>query len=237
MTKKKLVKKTQVTAKQEGLNRADLLLDAKKKNKAQDDYPLISPGLDPSLADTKTLVGVIETDILAQGSLQAQLLAKTEKINTGCDLLKDTYVKWSHQIEKIPGITVENIKQLVFGVKGVYDGHAESPITVLNSHALIINAINAGSLTITLEVVNNVSLTSQLPVGALYVDLYQTFVEANCTDPKKMSYLGRVPNGKFTTHYSADDLNKKVYFIAVYVIKSGVDGESELSPKMQATVV
>jgi hypothetical protein len=237
MSEPELERKLIVTTNQDGLNQADFMNDADAKIKAQVDNSTIVPGIDPTVSSTQAKAADLRTKFNLRTSLLAQVHQVTGQINDVERELKSDFVEWATQIQKAVAGDVNKVKLLKFGIKGVYDGQSESPISFTNSHLVIVNVFNSGHLIHTIEAVNNLSLTSKLPFDVDHIDLYETDNEANITDLKKMIYLGVMKRSKFINHFNASELNKDFWYVAVYVPKAGVEGGPELSGGVRAKVI
>jgi hypothetical protein len=126
---------------------------------------------------------------------------------------------WAGQIQNAEDITIGRVQELFYHVRNVDDGHSPSPISITNSLPLIQRVDHDLPLQHTIFVCNDTDINLVLPTDADQLDLYQTFDFVNVTDPRKMSYLGKIKHGKYTNKFEQADLNKDVWYVAVYVPK------------------
>jgi len=237
MSGKNLKKKMIVTANQERLNEAQLLQDSQDKINAQTENPTIVPDLDPPATAVQTTLTAVRNNINKRSSLQQQLKENTNVINKDLSKIKDIFVdKWAKQIQNVIGDDVGKAKLLKFGVKGIYDGHAAPEINVTNSHALIHNIDLNSHLVHQLFIINSMTKKIGLTQDAKQIDVYMSIGAEEPADVKKMTYLGVAKRGKFTNHFTADQVGQPVWYYVVYVPrKAGVI--PECAAKVKAMIV
>ncbi|MCX6706215.1 MAG: hypothetical protein NTV24_03900 [Candidatus Woesebacteria bacterium] len=238
MKKKNLDPKIEVTANLEGLTKPQFVVITGGIAQAAIDNPTVAPTtLDPTPAALKAEVQIMAALMVAAQNLVQQLRNNTELINKSLKIINDFIVSgWVPEIQK-KVTNPEDIKLLGFGIKGVFDGHSGSGVSITNSKPDISN-VEYRHLEHILTFRNNITGHIGLPYDGLRIDIYEYIGTTEPTDIKKMTYIGSASRGKFTNHFTEDQLGQKVWYIAVYVgKKSAADGSSELSVKVQATVV
>ncbi len=180
----------------------------------------VNAGLSPTPAAMLTKLSAFGALFVTRESLRLQQLENTESIKAARTEINDNIVSdWMPTIQTRCAGNVAKAKGLGFGVKGEYDGQSESPLSVTNSYPVIVDCVINVHLYHTIHVINNVAEAYIIPDDAESMQVYETFEEANTTDIKKMSHLGRVKNGKFVNHFSPNELHKEVFYVIVYVPK------------------
>ena len=156
-------------------------------------------------------------------------------INNDLDEIKGIIVdKWCKQVQDAIGTDTDKAKLLNYGIKGVYDGHAEPEYNVTNSHAEITD-IKISHLAHTLYIINNKTGTVGILDDAHGIDVFYCFGQEKPKDISKMTYLGRATSGKFTAHFTEDQVGQTVWYYVVYVPrKKGVVAEIG---KMESAIV
>ena len=225
-----------VTALFKGLTFARFLIKVNSMSKALINNSALYPSLDPPPADFATEVGKLDALEIKEKNILQQLKANTEAKLQQKKVVNDIVVdKYCNQIQNTPGVTVENIKKVGFGVKNYDDQQSEPVASVTNSKPTIEEIDANHHLQQTLIIHNSVSGLIAIPHDAKRLDVYLSFGAEMPTDVKKMTYGGSATKGKFTYHFNPEDLGKDVWYICVYVPrKKGVMGE--LSGAVKKTV-
>ena len=236
MTQKKLVKKTVITSKQEGLSESDRIDDCQAKVNAHIKYPTIVPGLSPTAASVQTILDGINTNAGKRTDFLKQAQDCTILINNDLDEIKGIIVdKWCKQVQDAIGTDTDKAKLLNYGIKGVYDGHAEPEYNVTNSHAEITDLKVSSHLAHTLFIMNNKTGTIGILDDAKGIDVFYYIGNDKPKDTSRMTYLGRATSGKFTAHFTEDQVGQMVWYYVVYVPrKKGVVAELG---KMESAIV
>jgi len=226
-----------VTALVKGLSRAKFLLKVRSISQNLHDHSALVPSLDPNEGDFKLEVDALQTLMVAGDSLVAALKANTAATSKQRDKITGIMTdKYCNQIQNTPNITLENVKALGFGVKGVDDQQADDIALVSNSHPTIEELDNTRYLEIMLTIHNSKSGKIGLPEDGKRCDIFMKVGGDKPLDLKGMTYVGSSTRGHFHVHFTSDQLDQDVWFIAVYVAKASSDGEPELSPAVKGKI-
>jgi hypothetical protein len=204
--------------------------------KYEEDNPLVFPDLAPKPSVERILWD--ETNLLLEKRdiIVHQLKGMTEQIHKNSKTMKADLRAWASQAENTAGVTKEKVKTALFGIKGEDDQHGDSPVSVNNSLPVITKVVSELPLHLTVYVENDKTHQVTLPDDAANLDLYMGYSEADVKDPKKRIHLGRVRYGKFVAHFDASDLNKDVWFGAIYEPKHA-GATPELSGSIKGKVI
>ena len=240
VTNKKII----VTTNFDGLTEAELGLSFNKLQSNMAANPTIVPTISPTPAVVATKI-TARTDLFTKrATLQAQLKQNTADIHSADADLKNIFTdQWATQIQNTPGITINQIKLLAFGTKGVDNGHSSgssagttaSTDKGAGSAPVIIKVVQAAHLEHILHIHNNLTGKIGIPDNILRTDIY---AQTGGTQPADLAaliangggYLGTAKRGKYTNLLSVSNLGKTEYYIAVYVDKS------TLKPVAQSSV-
>jgi hypothetical protein len=219
MTQKKLNKKLVVVTNQSGLTESEMVQDSIDKVKAQEEFPTIVPGITPTAIEVQIIITDTQKNINDRNLLLEEARAKTEVINNDIEKLKNIFVdKWAKQIQGTAGIDVAKVKQLKFGVKGIYDGQAEPSVTFANSNPFITEVNASRHLVHTLTIFNNVTGNIALPEDVMGTDVFMFIGKDEPADFRKSCiYLGRAKKGKITHKFSEDQMGSMVWYYVIYV--------------------
>ena len=229
--------KTIVTVLFKGLTFAEFLVKVKSMAQALVTYTGLFPTLNPTPANFQTEVNTLDTLETKEKNLVQQLKANTEAKNKQKKKVNDIAVNYASQIQNTTGVTVENIKKVGFGVKGVDDQQAPDEVKVANSKPTIEEIDQNRKLEHTLTIHNDITGKIGLPNDAKHADVYEFFGGAQPpVDIKKMTYLGAATRGKYTNHFLPDQVGQLVWYIVVYVPKKK-GGVPEISNAVSATVL
>jgi len=203
--------------------------------KGQEDAPIA--GLTPTPASVQTDLDDLD-DIVANGeALKLQQIANTEAYNAKTKKIRNEITdEWMPKVQTACAGDVEKAKGWGFGVKDVYNGHSQSPVSVTNSYPLVTDIDYNNHLQQTIYLVNNTTEDVNIPDDAESLQAYETFDQANTTDVKKMMHLGRVKHGKITNHFHSEELGKEVWYVFVYVPKDE-NVSPILSTPVKATII
>jgi len=220
-----------------GLSFPKFLVKVKAMSAALITHTALFPDLDPTPPDFK-----IEVDKLDALQTKEENLIEELKSNTEAKLKQKKVVKniatdkYANQIQNTPNVTVENIKLVGFGIKGVDDLQSDDAATVLNSNGEIDEIDANNHLELTLHIRNSKTGLLAIPSDAKRMDVYISFGSDKPTDVKKMQFAGSAVRGKFTYHFLPDNYKQDVWFIVLYVPrKKGV--QAKLSDAKMATVL
>ncbi|MEI6123617.1 MAG: hypothetical protein WCQ95_08315 [Bacteroidota bacterium] len=125
-----------------------------------------------------------------------------------------------------------------FGVRGQFDGHSESSVSLTNSYPAIVNIKTDIHLHLTIEMKNNENPALISPHDAKGIDvfLYESDEEPKGDVLKTAQYCGRAKRGKFTYTFTEQQVGKTVWLMATYVPKKG-NHNYEIVSKRKAMVV
>ena len=232
-----LVRKFILTANLSGLSEDDFMKNVKGKLKAQVDNPTIVTGLSPTSTVVDGKVTAMDALFEERTSLLAELRQNTKDIRSGMTELNDIMVdQWMPQILKAISGNEGKARLLGYGVKGTNEAPSD-PVTVNNSHLVIVNVDISVHLQHTIEVINNVTKNTKLPIDADHIDVYMLIGgETAPVDIKKMQYLGVAKRGKIKNTFLPDQLGLSVWYIAVYVSKKTMQA-CELSSAQKAPIL
>ena len=201
-------------------------------------HPLIAPDLDPTPLEIKTKANEITKEVGERTEMELALLAKTKGINTKEDDLRNLINNsWAHQAQTACAGDPEKATDLGWFIKGIVTGKA--PVVVgmsADSHPIITGIDNRIHLVQTVKIINSASGLVGVPKDADRLDVYQQI--GGLTPPndiKKMVNVGSASRGKFSCNFDIADLDKPVYYIAVY-IDLKTKQPLEMSPMMSALV-
>ena len=229
--------KTIVTVLFKGLTFAEFLVKVKAMAQTLVTNSGLFPTLNPAPSSFQTEVNNLDTMETKEKNLIQQLKANTEAKKKQKKKVNDIAVAYATQIQNTTGVTVENIKKVGFGVKGVDDLQAPDEVLVSNSKPTIEEIDQNRHQEHTLTIHNDVTGKIGLPADAKHVDVYEFFGGAQPpTDIKKMTYLGTASRGKFTNHFLPDQVGQVVWYIVVYVPKKK-GAVAEISKAVSATVL
>jgi len=208
--------------------------DTKAKAQAEIDNPLIVPNLDPPAASTMTKILGLETKIAKRTAALLAYKQMTSDIEVARNEITDIMTdKWAGQIQEAVAGDAGKVKALNFHIKN--EKEEKNLVSVTNSHPQI-DAIDYGPLTHTLHITNSETHSEKLPDDGFALYIYEFFGAVEPTDIKMMELLGRVRGGKYTNHFTPDQIGKTVWYALVYEPKTaGV--EPELASKVKSTVV
>jgi hypothetical protein len=237
MTEKKLNKKLIVTSNQFGLSESDKIQDSKDKADAMEEFPTIVPGINPTPASVKSTLSGIDTNVSKRKLLLEEAQGITGLINADLEKVSNIFVdKWCKQIQDASGIDANKVKQLKFGVKGIYDGQSAPVVTVENSHPQLNDLVEVSHLKHTVKMVNSTTKEVAAPDDAEGTDLYMVFGETPPADYHDWKYLGRVKSGKYIVNFTDADVGKTVWYFAIYVPKKA-NAIPETAGKVRSQVV
>jgi len=225
-----------VTALVRGLSRAKFYLKVRNISQNINAHPGIVTFNPDGAAFTlevdalETLMNTGDNLITLLKANTAATLAQREKI-TG--IVTD---KYCGQIQNTPGITLSQVKIFGFGAKGVDDLQSDDPVLVSNSHPTIEELDNSRYLEIILTIHNSKSGKIALPDDGKRCDIYMKVGGDMPLSLKGMDYIGSSTRGHFHVHFTSDQLDQVVWFIAVYVPKATSDAAPELSPAIKGKV-
>jgi hypothetical protein len=238
MAKKNLDPKTEVTANLDGLTKPQFVVKAGGIAQAAIDNSTIAPtSLDPAPAVLKAEVQNMSTLMVTKENILQQLKQNTGLINKSERKIKDYIIDgWLPEVQKYV-TDPEDIKLLGLGIKNVDDGHSDSLATILNSRPEN-SDFEYRHLEHILTFRNSLTGLIALPDDVKDMDVYEYIGTTAPTSLKQMTYLGRASRGKFTVHFTEDQVGLTVWYVAVYIGKKSADAESsELSGKVRANVV
>lgn len=207
-----------VTSNLKGLSEADFSTKTKGIAQSHIDKPTYVPDLNPVASTVMTKLTGMDGLFATRTALNLQMVENTKNILAIRKEVNDTIVDdWCKQTQKACGTDTAKILALGYGIRGEEGGPVPSTESVTNSYAVVSSIDLNMPLFHTIYFTNSMSEESTLPSDALRLDIYETFVEANATDPKKMSFLGSAKNGKFVNHFEIADLGKDVWYVGIYV--------------------
>jgi len=226
-----------VTVLFKGLSFPKFLIKVKAMSAALNTHTALFPDLDPTPADFK-----IEVDKLDDLETKEKNLIQNLKANTQAKLAQKKVVtdiatdRYANQIQNTANVTVENVKQVGFGIKGVDDLQSDDIATVLNSIGEIDEIDTNNHLELTLHIRNNKTGLLALPDDAKRMDVYLSYGSDKPTDISKMQYAGSAVRGKITVHFLQENYKQDIWFIVLYVPKQkGV--QVKLSEPKMSTVL
>lgn len=237
MTEKKLNKKLVVVTNQKGLTESEKIQDSKEKVDAQIEFSTYVPGITPTPASVQSTLDGIDDNVLKRAHALEQAMGYTGLINADIEKVQNIFVdQWCKQIQSAPGIDVNKVKQLKFGIKGIYDGQSVPSVTVENSYVQLDDYVVATHLKHQLNMANSTTKKTSAPEDADGIDVYMFFGENAPADYREMKYLGRAKNGKITVNFTDGDVGKTVWYFAIYIPKK--DGVVALQgAKISAKVI
>ena len=131
MSKKVISKKIIVTTNFGRLTENAL---SKAFNKLQNGVANNAPAgltVSPTTAAVKTQIDARNDLFIVRSGLEAQLKQNTEDIHSADVALKGIFTdQWAAQVQNFPGITVNQIKGMAFGIKGLDNSHADTRVDV-----------------------------------------------------------------------------------------------------------
>jgi hypothetical protein len=225
-----LIKKFILTALLANISEALFRSRTRKIVKEQKDSP--ATGLSPTPDEGQTVVDNLDAAYLERDQLQDQLLKKTEDINKLKLQLNDMIIyDWMPTVQKFCAGDVAKAKAYGFGVKGEYDGEEPSPVSVKTSFPSIVNISGYMHQQVTLEIVNSVSQEIVLPDDAKSIDIYEFIGDTLPTGDyrKTMHYVGQASRGKYTAHFTDEEVGKNVWLLAAYMPKNQADANNLFS--------
>ena len=181
----------------------------------------------PTAASVLTQITARAALFTVRSGLEAQLKQNTENIHTADKALKTIFTdQWATQIQNFAGITVNQVKGMGFGVKGI-----DSPSTTV-----IDTAKNASSAPVIIKIDtdvkeqhsvhihNNITGKIAFPKDVLRVDIY---AQTGGAAPANLAaliangggWLGTAKRGKYINQFVVTPANrdKPEYYIAVYI--------------------
>ena len=230
MSKKVVNKKIIVVTNFKNQTEAEL---GKTFNKLQNGGATNAPAglvLNPTPAAVETQITARNNLFITRSGLQAQLKQNTEDIHKADTALKNVFTdQWATQIQNFGGITVNQIKGMAFGIKGL-DG---TGITVADtqktasSAPVIIKIDTDVHGQHTLHIHNNITGKIGHPKDVLRVDIY---AQNGGTAPANLAaliangggWMGTAKRGKYINPFVVTAANKNTveYYIAVYILKA-----------------
>ena len=190
--------------------------------KAATNHPLIAPDLVPLPADIKLKADAITVTIGERAALQAQVKAKTASISAAkSELTNLINNNWAPQAQIAIKGDLELAKELDWFIKGIYTGGA--PVksivgSIDESYPGITKIITSNHLEHKVFTRNSANGKTGVPKDAKSIEIYMQIGGTTLsTDILKMSHLGSASNGNLKVNFSAEDLGKTVYYIAVYI--------------------
>ncbi|HEX7415427.1 MAG TPA: hypothetical protein VF411_15395 [Bacteroidia bacterium] len=261
-SKKKLSKKFLLTADFRGLTKEEKLTKETNMTLAQIDNPTLVPGLTPTGLTVQAQIVVLtdpNTGLIHQHDVMAgQLYAMTEDIDKKITAIKDIIVsKWMPQTEAaltatpaLALIAEKNAKLLLFGVKGVAGGAAQTSSVMemgktAESKPVIARIDTNVKGQHTLHEHNSITGKIGHPKKTvLRIDVYgQTggIPPANLTDLIKNGggWLGTIKRGKFVNVYTVTtgtggNKGLEEYYILVYIdavtLKPAAQSKTDSAP-------
>jgi hypothetical protein len=195
---------------------------------------LIPAGLSPTVAEGIDALKEVRDDISDRKVLEEQLKSKNEKIAAGKLNLRNIIVtNWMPDLQVSLNGNVTNAKLLGFGVKGL--DIVPSDVSVTNSYPKL-DKLDMGYLVHTLYFVNSTTNRTPIPDDGLSIEIYEFFGKDEPKSIKEMSHVGKAVRGKFTNHFTEDQLGQTVWYAFVYSPKKeGVI--AQLAPKKSSVVV
>jgi len=186
--------------------------------------------VDDKLDVIKGLYASRDLKIAEVQGISEDILAKEAEVT---NIVQD---KWLGQTQNAIAGDMQKAKTLGYDIKGEQAQRDKESATYIATSKPLIAEITFGSLTHNIEIINSESKDYILPIDASTLELYEYIGETCPTSIKKMTYLGPVKKGKYTSIFEEDDLGKTVWYIAVY---RGKDPKklSQLSVKMSATII
>jgi hypothetical protein len=179
------------------------------------------PALNPTPAQVQAKSTNLNNLLIARDNLRAQQKQNTELIiKDEDDLTNIINSQWVPYIQQQIAGDISKAKLLNFGVKGIDDGHTDKQIDIAaESHPVISRIDENVHLQQTLHFINSRSGKNKLPKDAKQVDIYEQIGGTIPASIKTMTHAGIAKRGKFINHFDVADLNKVVYYIAVYIDK------------------
>jgi len=217
MTKKKLNKELIATTNQDGLTEAGLIQDSDNKINVHIQDATIAPDLDPTPQAMQTKMTGIKAKVTSRDYHQQQAKQLTGEITTDLDDVKSIFArKWATYLEGLPGMTVETLKLCNFGSKGIYNAHPGSTVSVTESQPVIIDLDDSRHLEIVLTIINSKTKSIALPPDGRNLQVWMAIGDVFPADLSTAHFLGNAPHGKFTAHFTADQVGQNVCFAAIY---------------------
>ncbi len=239
MTEKKLNKKLIVTTNFYGMTDGQFISKTSTMAKEAGDNPSYVPGLNPTPGDVLTVIDDLKTLLKKRADLKQQQKALTKNIRAKKDKITDIFTsKWTPQVQLAVGDDLGKLSKLGFGAKGLFDGHSEDAgAKAANTSPLIVAIDTNKSMIHTLRIVNSKSGRAKLPPDARRIDIYMSIGDTEPVDFHKLQYMGSAKRGKKTIHFEPEDIDKTVYYIAVYVDKKTDKPISQSMPKKSKIIV
>ena len=214
----------------------DFLARVKSISAALKTNEALFPGIGLLPDNLVTEVGKLDALETKEDNLVQELKANTEAKEQQKQVVNDMIVdQVCTKVQNTPGVTVENIKLVGLGIKGVDDQQSEPAATATNSHP-VFGDIEYAPLTHTFNARNSVTGKFGLPAGVLYTEVREQIGGDQPTDYKKMDVVGRMIRGKFSNHFNAADKGKDVYYFLIYVPKNPGDSP-ELGGITKRTII
>jgi hypothetical protein len=186
--------------------------------------------VNPTAAAVLTKINARAGLFTVRSGLEAQLKQNTEDIHSADKALKLIFTdEWANQIQNFPGITVNQILGMGFGVKGYV---TPGPLVIdtaktAESAPVIIRVDTDVKGQHTIHVHNNITGKIGHPKEVLRVDIY---AQTAGTAPANLAaliangggWLGTAKRGKYVNQFtvSAANLGKTEFYIAVYIMKA-----------------
>ena len=147
-------------------------------------------------------------------SINEQINAATREVRTVINS------QWCGQVQATPGITAANIKLLGLRLKG--EGAGGTTAQVINkaseSNPIISKIESNTHLHHIIHVINSAKGNPGIPPDANACNVYvQIGGTVPPTDIDKMTYIGKIINGKIARDFNPEDVGKIAYYIAVYI--------------------
>ena len=231
MSKKVISKKIIVTTNFGRLTENAL---SKAFNKLQNGVANNAPAgltVSPTTAAVKTQIDARNDLFIVRSGLEAQLKQNTEDIHSADVALKGIFTdQWAAQVQNFPGITVNQIKGMAFGIKGLDNSHADTTVAdntkTASSAPSIIKIDTDVKGQHTLHIRNNITGKAGHPKDVLRVDVYG---QTGGTEPDNLAalvangggWLGTAVKGKYLNRLTVNTntKNQPEFYIAVYIDK------------------
>jgi hypothetical protein len=230
MSPKVTDKKTIVTTNFEGQTETEL---GKSFNKLQNGGATNAPTgltLNPTPAQVLTKITARTGLITTRSGLEAQLKQNTKDIHTADSGLKAIFTdQWASEIQSFPGITVNQILGMGFGVKGLEPQGllVMDAAKTATSAPVIIRIETDIKGQHSLHIHNNITGKIGHPKDVLRIDIYgQTGGNAPANLAALIAngggWMGTAKRGKYVNQFTVTAANqgKIEFYIAVYIMKA-----------------
>ncbi len=221
MAKKKiLIKEMEVVAGMSGtpigtqLKTADAICDAIIANP---DIAIVKP-IAPNV---KTMIASVFLMEIERNEFLKKVNSLTDKIFAGTREIRVIInSQWCSQVQATPGITAADILLLGLKIKGEGAGGVQAKVVnkISISNPLISKIESNTHMHHTVHVINSAKGNRGLPPDAISINVYiQIGGTTLPTDIDKMTYVGKIINGKINKEFSPEDVGKIAYYIVVYI--------------------